>query len=121
MLLLTSSLFDTLEPSPDRKVKYYSTFVSQYMAITTSTIVAQCNLMPEMFDEPKKVIDDHIDSFIGGIPERSEEITKTYKSYCKAMHINPGEVIQENESRLFVSDSFESKSKHTEFPTESWS
>lgn len=59
MLLLTSALFDTLKPLPGRNVRYYSSFVSQHMMVTTSTIVAQCNLMPEMFGESKKVIDEH--------------------------------------------------------------
>jgi len=110
MLLLTSALFNTLKPLTDKKVKYYNTFISQYLMITTSTLVAQCNLMPEMFNEPKKVIDDHIDGFINGIPERSAEITKTYKTYCKSMHIDPGKVVQEDESRVFISNSFASKS-----------
>lgn len=52
-----------------------------------------------------------IDDFIGDLPGSSEGITKAYKPYCKAMHIDPGEVIQENEPRIFASDSFEAKSK----------
>jgi len=111
MLLLTSALFDTLKPSPECSVKYYRTFISQHMAITTSTIVAQCNLMPEMFGEPKKAIDDHIDNFIGQIPERSESIREEYKFHCMAGHIDPGSLIQENEPRIFISDSFKSKAK----------
>lgn len=111
MLLLTSALFDTLKPSPDKKVKYYSAFVSQHMMTTTSTIVAQCNLMPEMFGETSQVIDDHIDDFIDRMPASSERITKSYKTYCKGMHIDPGDIIQESEARIFVSDSFKSKSK----------
>jgi hypothetical protein len=111
MLLLTSALFDTLKPLPGRNVKYYSSFVSQHMMVTTSTVVAQCNLMPEMFGESKQVIDEHVDGFIGELPESSEAITKNYKAYCKAMHIDPGKVIQENEPRFFASDSFEAKSK----------
>lgn len=111
MLLLTSALFDTLKPSPDRKAKYYNTFISQHMMITTSTIVAQCNLMPEMFGEPAETIDNHIDDFIGGIPDQSKKITEAYKLYCKARHLDPGDVIQELEPRTFVSNAFESKSK----------
>ncbi len=111
MLLLTSALFDTLKPLPGRNVKYYSSFVSQHMMITTSTAVAQCNLMPEMFGESKKIIDEHIDRFIGVLPESSEGITKAYKPLCKSMHIDPGEITQENEPRIFASDAFEAKSK----------
>jgi hypothetical protein len=81
------------------------------MAITTSTIVAQCNLMPKMFGEHEDVINEHIDGFIGEMPARSKEITQHYKSYCRAAHIDPGHVIQEAEPRVFVSETFELKSK----------
>jgi len=111
MILLTSALFDTLKPSSDRKVKYYSAFVLQHMAITTSTIVSQANLMPQMFGESKEVIDKHIDGFIGDMPERSKEITRNYKAYCRAAQIDPGKLVQESESRIFISESFAAKSK----------
>lgn len=112
MLLMTASIFDVLKPIPGkRNIKYYNYFIFQYTLITTSTVVAQCNLMPEMFNEEKSIIDKSIDVFINALPERSKNITSEYKIYCIAAGIDPGEVVQENESRVFVSNYFEAESK----------
>ncbi|MYM26274.1 hypothetical protein GTP46_26950 [Duganella sp. FT135W] len=111
MLLLTSSLFDVLKPIPGKKIKYYDLFISQYTLVTTSTVVAQCNLMPEMFGETTEVLDSHVDRFIAGIPDQSKEIRETYGIYSRAAGVNPGIVAQESEARVFISSEFEAESK----------
>ncbi|WP_155488835.1 hypothetical protein, partial [Vibrio harveyi] len=62
--------------------------------------------MPEMFEETEQQLDSHIDSFIDNIPNLADDVQSEYKMMCLGVMLDPGKVIQENEPRSFVNDSF---------------
>ncbi len=106
MILLTSTFSDYLTPDNEVDIPYYNKFIKQFSKMTVSCIVSQCNLMPEMFQEDKNVLNKHIDTFIKDIPKAAEDIRRDYKNYCLAAGIFPGEIQQEKEKRTFSSDYF---------------
>ncbi|MCU8308921.1 hypothetical protein [Vibrio vulnificus] len=105
MNLITATYCDYLTPN-NGVVNYYDKFVSRYTAIVTSTLVSQCNLMPEMFNEEESVLDEHIDRFISSIPENALRQREMYRTLLMGMMLDAGEVRQESEDRTFVSESF---------------
>ncbi|AFH91923.1 hypothetical protein [Providencia stuartii] len=106
MILLTSTFSDYLTPDNEVDTPYYNKFIKQFSKMTVSCMVSQCNLMPEMFQEDKNILDKHIDTFIKDMPEAAEHIRKNYKMYCLAASVSPGEIQQEKEKRTFSSDYF---------------
>jgi hypothetical protein len=105
MNLITANHCDFLTPQQGR-VPFYDKFISQYTSIVTATLVSQCNLMPEMFNESESVLDKHIDVFIKDIPENALKQREMYRALLMGAMLDAGNVSQENEDRTFVSDSF---------------
>jgi len=111
MTLLQSCLIDVLKPKKDI-FPYYELFLSRYSLITVTAIVSQCSLMPDTYEGMTKAdMDGDIDGIIEGLPARSEEKRNAYRSFCLAAHINPGELVQENEKRTFASELFTEDAK----------
>ncbi|EFC4407122.1 hypothetical protein HEK46_022725 [Escherichia coli] len=106
MLLLTTTFSDYLTPDDKVDIPYYDKFISQFTKMTISCVVSQCNLMPEMFQEDRSVLEHHINDFIKGIPDSAKQIRKNYKHYCLACGISPGHMKQEKEQRTFSSEYF---------------
>ncbi|HKM37652.1 MAG TPA: hypothetical protein VJY83_08470 [Thiopseudomonas sp.] len=105
MNLITANHCDFLTPK-NGLVPYYDKFISQYTCIVITTLVSQCNLMPEMFSEKESVLDSHIDIFIKKIPENILKQRGVYRPLLTGMMLKSGDVVQESEDRTFFSDSF---------------
>lgn len=106
MLLLTSFLVDILSPE-DYSVSFYDKFLAQYTRITVSAIVSQSVLHYETYvDIDPEILDENVDNIINNIPEASKIRREVYRSYCFGAMMNPGDIVQENEKRTFVSDLF---------------
>jgi len=115
MLLLTSMFTDYLPPDKNiSDILWYNKFITQFSKMTVACIVSQCNLSPEMFNEKEIDLDNAIESFINNIPENSKINRDRYKSLCMAIHIDPGEMKQDNEDRIFSSDAFIEEAKKNE-------
>lgn len=110
MNLITGNNCDFLNPTHGI-VPYYDKFILQYTCIVTSTLVSQCNLMPDMFDETELELDNHIDNFIEMLPENALLLRKQHRYLSKAVMIDIGHLIQDEESRTFISDNFIEKAK----------
>lgn len=111
MTLLQSCLIDVLKPEKGI-FPYYELFLSRYSLITVTTIISQCTLIPDTYkDMTKADMDKDIDWMIEGLPEGSEYKRNIYKFLCMSAHINPGESIQENETRTFTSELFTEDAK----------
>ncbi|WP_199454794.1 hypothetical protein [Vibrio owensii] len=105
MNLITANHCDFLTPTTG-VVPYYDKFISQYTCIVTATLVSQCNLMPEMFDEHESVLDAHIDNFIKNIPESALRERKLYRARLLGAMLDAGDIVQEKENRTFFSENF---------------
>lgn len=106
MTLLGSCLIDILSPEED-VFPYYDSFLSRYSLITVTALVSQCSLMPETYEGmTKSRMDGDVDGMIAGLPEASQNKRNMYSILCLGAGIDPGESVQENEKRTFVSELF---------------
>jgi len=106
MTLLGSCLIDILSPEED-VFPYYDSFLSRYSLITVTALVSQCSLMPETYEGmTKSHMDSDVDGMIAGLPEGAQKKRNMYPILCQGAGIDPGESVQESESRTFVSELF---------------
>lgn len=111
MLPLTSFLCDVL-PARSNDPYYYRNFLANYTLITIPAIFSQGVLTPGPYEGcSRDEIDTDVNEFIQKLPERSEYRRKMFRTYAQGAMIDPGEMVQDNESRTFVSSFFEERSK----------
>lgn len=111
MLPLTSFFCDVL-PANSNDPYYYKNFLSSYTLITVPAVFSQGILTPGPYEGcGREEIDSDVDEFIQKLPERSEYRRKIFRDYSRAAMIDPGVMVQDNESRAFFSSIFERRSK----------
>ena len=111
MLPLTSFFCDVL-PARLNDPHYYKAFLAQYTLITVPVVFSQGILTPGPYEGcSRDDIDTDVNEFIQKLPERSEYRRRIFPFFSRAAMIDPGEMVQDNEERTFVSSFFEERSK----------
>lgn len=111
MTLLQSCLIDVLKPV-EGVFPCYEMFLSRYSLITVTAIVSQCSLDPDTYEGITKAdMDKDVDGMINGLPIGSEKKREMFRALSLGMHIDQGELVQENEKRIFASDLFTENAK----------
>jgi hypothetical protein len=107
MLLLTSFLIDILSQEDVYKSSFYDKFLAQYTSITISAFVSQSVLHYKTYSDIEPgLLDENVNNIIINIPEESKMRRELYRYCCFGAMMDPGDIVQENEKRTFVSDLF---------------